>query len=451
MTTYVCRGCVTERFLQDTLDFEVEDECSICGFETDVIAFDELVETCETALHASFQYVRQPLSVELYNRPCVGEHLHHVLDRMLGCSEELMMAIAEVLLESWSDWDDDDPHFTEGVTPTSEMSSTWFEMERSLRDEARFVNPTAARVLEEVFGGIEQLNIGGAASTILTIAPGQPLDRFQRARVFSNDEGVADALSHPERFLGPPPPGVGAAGRMNAKGVSVFYGATDIETAIAEVRPPVGSEVLVATFKVTRPLRLLNLAALSEIRPNRDLSYFQPQRMEQAQRCAFLAELREQLLLPVMPESVDQGYLITQAIADFLSTHPTLNLDGIYFPSIQVSKLKDDLEGHNVILFNKASGVHNCEEVHAACHVNLWDCDADGRYFTPEFWPEDQSAGEAADVFTFDMPTRRHQPALELIRSEIMIHKVRGVVFDTLGTSVHYHGHADADQAEVAF
>lgn len=196
---------------------------------------------------------------------------------------------------------------------------------------------------------------------------------------------VLRKLSHPERFLGPPPPGKGAAGRMNARGVSVFDGATDLQTAIAEVRPPVGSQVLVATFKVTRPLRLLNLAALSKIRPDRDLSYFQPQRIDQAQRCAFLAELREQLLLPVMPESVDQGYLITQAIADFLSTHPTLNIDGIYFPSIQVSKQEDDAKGYNVILFNKASGVRKCEPAHGACHVNLWDGDEEGSYFSPNF------------------------------------------------------------------
>ena len=46
-------------------------------------------------------------------------------------------------------------------------------------------------------------------------------------------------------------------GRMNAAGISVFYGATDDETAIAGVRPPVGSWVATATFEVIRPLRLL--------------------------------------------------------------------------------------------------------------------------------------------------------------------------------------------------
>lgn len=79
-------------------------------------------------------------------------------------------------------------------------------MERSLRDEARFVNPTAACVLEQVFGGIEQLNIGHSASAIITIGPGCSFDRILRARVFPNDSAVSEALSHPERIRPGIPP-----------------------------------------------------------------------------------------------------------------------------------------------------------------------------------------------------------------------------------------------------
>lgn len=39
---------------------------------------------------------------------------------------------------------------------------------------------------------------------------------------------------------------------MNARGVSVFYGANDPTAAIAEVRPPVGSQVAVAQFEIIR-------------------------------------------------------------------------------------------------------------------------------------------------------------------------------------------------------
>lgn len=439
MTSYVCRDCVAESYLQDALDFSEEEECSFCGYEVNVLDLEELVDDCDTALFASFRYVSQPASVLIYDRDPFGEHLHEVLYRMLGCSEDLMMAIAEELVDRWSDGEDSDPHFNEGSSPTSEMSSAWEEMERSLQDEARFVNPTAARVLEQVFGGIEQLHDGGA-SAIVTIGPGRSIDCFKRARVFPSHGAVAEALSHPELHLGPPPPGKGSAGRMNAKGVSVFYGATNEQTAIAEVRPPVGSQVVTATFKVTRELRLLNLDALNQIRPDRALSYFQSSRLEQGQRCAFLAELRDQLLLPVMPEMVDQGYLITQAVADFLSTHPKLNIDGILFPSIQVSQHGDAPAGDNVILFKKASGVHRCEKEHAASQVSLWDSDEDGMYYTPEFWPASEQPQDHMDDFGPSMQSRRYEPALELIRSEISVHQVKGVLFDTKETKVDYHG-----------
>jgi hypothetical protein len=68
----------------------------------------------------------------------------------------------------------------------------------------------------------------------------------------------------PDRHLGSPPSGAAAAGRMNARGISVFYGANDPRVALAEVRPPVGSRVAVARFEIIRPLRLLDLTALSD-------------------------------------------------------------------------------------------------------------------------------------------------------------------------------------------
>ena len=43
---------------------------------------------------------------------------------------------------------------------------------------------------------------------------------------------------------------------MNAKGISTFYGATNEDIALAEVRPPVGSQVAIARFDIIRPLLL---------------------------------------------------------------------------------------------------------------------------------------------------------------------------------------------------
>lgn len=60
-----------------------------------------------------------------------------------------------------------------------------------------------------------------------------------RARVFQSEDKLEMAMCRPDLQLGSPPALVAAAGRMNARGISVFYGANDPKAAIAEVRPPV--------------------------------------------------------------------------------------------------------------------------------------------------------------------------------------------------------------------
>ena len=57
-----------------------------------------------------------------------------------------------------------------------------------------------------------------------------------------------------------------AAGRMNARGISVFYGANDPLVALSEVRPPVGARVAIARFEIIRPIKLLDLTARARVR-----------------------------------------------------------------------------------------------------------------------------------------------------------------------------------------
>ncbi|MDX7018912.1 RES family NAD+ phosphorylase, partial [Klebsiella aerogenes] len=63
---------------------------------------------------------------------------------------------------------------------------------------------------------------------------------------------------------------------MNAKGISVFYGATSKTNAVSEVRPPVGSFVVVSEFRVLRPVRLLDLTVLGRVAVN-GVSRFDPE------------------------------------------------------------------------------------------------------------------------------------------------------------------------------
>lgn len=139
------------------------------------------------------------------------------------------------------------------------------------------------------------------------------------------------------------------AGQMNAQGISVFYGATKADAAIAEVRPLVGSRVVVARLDITRQLRLLDLTAVNNV--HEEGSIFDPSVKERLHRAEFLRSLGARMARPVMPDDEGIDYLPTQAVADFLATANDPRLDGIIFPSVQVE------DGYNVVLFHESARV----------------------------------------------------------------------------------------------
>jgi len=167
---------------------------------------------------------------------------------------------------------------------------------------------------------------------------------------------------------------------MNARGISVFYGATDAGVAIAEVRPPVGSKAAVARFVIIRPLRLLDLTALEKVHDRG--SIFDPSLKNRLERAAFLQSLGLRITRPVMPDDEAFDYLATQAIADFLATENEPRLDGIIFQSAQ-SK-----EGRNVVLFHKAARIEAMEFPKGT------EFKAHRGYGTEDGWETDYSVSE---------------------------------------------------------
>lgn len=184
--------------------------------------------------------------------------------------------------------------------------------------------------------------------------------RRAAARVFQSLEKLEEALKRPDFHLGPPPANLASAGRMNALGLAVFYGATHADVAIAEGRPPVASHVLVGRFEVIRPLKLLDVEA------------------------SFLAHLRKQITLPVMPDDEPLEYLVRQAIADYLANLAGPVVDGLVYRSIQHDKGKN-----NIVLFHKAARVRPLDippKTYISAHA--FSTDEDGPYPEREFVPK---------------------------------------------------------------
>lgn len=166
---------------------------------------------------------------------------------------------------------------------------------------------------------------------------------------YDSAENLEEALCRPDKHLGTPPARFASAGRMNARGIAVFYGASEEGVALAEVRPPVGSKVAVARFDLTRPLRLLDLTAIDGVKDGG--SIFDPTLRQRLERVAFLRTLGERMSRPVMPDDEAFDYLATQAVADFLATENEPQLDGIVFASAQA------MTGRNVVLFREAARI----------------------------------------------------------------------------------------------
>ncbi|WP_448816272.1 hypothetical protein, partial [Bacillus safensis] len=72
-------------------------------------------------------------------------------------------------------------------------------MERSLREEARLVNPAVVETLARVFGGIHDDRTEDGRGAILEVGPDRNIHTLFRARVFETEQAMERALEHPER------------------------------------------------------------------------------------------------------------------------------------------------------------------------------------------------------------------------------------------------------------
>ena len=233
---------------------------------------------------------------------------------------------------------------------------------------------------------------------------------------------------------------------MNAQGISVFYGATKADVAIAEVRPPVGSRVAVARFDIIRRLRLLDLTATDDV--HEEGSIFDPSFKERLHRAEFLRSLRRRMARPVMPDDEGIDYLPTQAVADFLANANDPKLNGIIFPSVQVQ------EGYNVVLFHesakvaKESMIEGTKLEASTGHDSEdgWEIDYSVSEIIPSTKPSIADGEDQGFLGNFlhynrqqDLDDDYRQTTLRLSNASVEVHHVAWVKISTVPHPVHRH------------
>ncbi|HQC97284.1 MAG TPA: RES domain-containing protein [Aquabacterium sp.] len=370
----ICCECVSEAFLSQQIEKEGEaGECSYCGETLACISIEELADRIETAF--ADHYVRTANYPDSWQERAMadressyvwereGQPVHDAVEEAASIPSEAAADVLEILDNRHGDFDSaamgeetefsGETYYEEKGASAQGWHEEWRNFEQSLKTEARFFSRSAAELLGRVFGQVDTLKTRPRHPLVVEVGPGRKLTHLYRARVFQSEARLEEALCRPDLHLGSPPARLASAGRMNARGISVFYGATNAGVAIAEVRPPVGSKVAIAKFEITRRLRLLDLTALDGVRDSG--SIFDPSLKGRLERAAFLRTLGERMTRPVMPDDEAFDYLATQAVADFLATENEPRLDGIIFGSAQAKT------GRNVVLFHKAARVEEMQ------------------------------------------------------------------------------------------
>ncbi|HEJ1089787.1 TPA: RES domain-containing protein [Serratia marcescens] len=435
----VCHGCIGESYVKSFVqrNGDVNGKCEYCRSRKKSIPLVDVAGM----MHSVFLNFYYPITDdECYYSGRNGDSADQIISDELGLdSEDLTSDILEILK---SEFDSSSPDeyslydydflYANVNYDSGELDVAWDKMLDSLKSESRYFNKGVKIFLDNLFSDIESYKIAKDKSPVDEI---KEQTKFYRARVFESYDLAEKSLKNPEREFGPPPSNVARSGRMNAAGIPVFYGASSPDIAIAEVRPAVGSFVIVAPFVAMRPLRVLNISAMDMI-SNGEQSKFNPDTLTRQQKTSFLKTLSKKLTIPVVGKNPDSEYLITQAVAEYLSITDKFSLDGITFRSTQVNKKRQNKsEYYNIVLFNKSSKVFESDNSGLTYRTEIWENVEDEYFmFSPKIRRVERKVKRSFlnNRYSFNV----NDSVLKLKADEMTFHSIRGVVFQTKKTLI---------------
>ena len=439
-STCICHQCIGEMFLRNELAQQGNTvSCKFCGETQAGLTLEDLAERIHTAVSDHFDLTSdQPSDGYDYFLDSEGrwERRGDPAKDVIAEIGRLEIEVAEEVTEFLSarygyralrEEGREDPYGSEAMYETAGprdeiFHRKWADYCREVQSESRFFSLKAESLLKDIFGDLNTHQTVSGLPVIREIGPGTDTPFVWRARLAEKDDQIIEILKSPARRVSSPPTRKAKGGRMNAWGISVFYGAFDKKTCVAEVRPPVGSKVVVAKFLPLRTLRLLDFDALAEIDDSG--SYFDPGYAERRGRASFFDWLVTEISRPVMRDEEEFEHIPTQAMAEYLASRVFPRLDGIIYRSTQVGG-----RNQNLVLFKHASRVElkdvpPRDRVEVYLH-SVWDDEItvferdEPSTTSPAFFGDDEEFGREVD------------PALRLEPSKVL-------VLDITGTDYNY-------------
>lgn len=280
--------------------------------------------------------------------------------------DRVVTALAEALIESDDYWPPDgedafyilDGSYVENDASYEEHSQTWRNFRREILHEQRFFSQKALGRLREIFEGLHLLRDDSNSPAVYILEPGDEAVQIYRARKGNSIEERERIVQDPAKQLGPPPEKLRRAGRMNPSGIVAFYGAFDLNTCVAELRPAVGETVISAKFQLTRPIMVLDTTKFSG-RPEA-INIFAQTHVTRMRLWKFMTTFMNEIARPCLPNDEHLDYVPTQVVSEYL-THlhkfkrgdKEMTIDAIIYRSAQNGN------GNNIAIFGGAAVVEN--------------------------------------------------------------------------------------------
>lgn len=301
-----------------------------------------------------------------YNGEQRGDPLDHLIGEITLAEDDLASkAVSDALIEDEICWPQDgeepfyasDQNYVRHDHVFDHHGNLWDTFVRSISHDQRFFNTRARELIAEIFDGLQYQRDNARRSPIYRIEPGTPEATFFRARQANSDGDIDRIQKMPHKELGPPPKRQRRPGRMNPAGIGCFYGAYELSTCVAELRPIVGSVVIGAKFDLTRPIYVLDTTRFEA--PMRPLSVFSKDYLKRVEQWSFMNTFAREIARPISPSDEHLDYIPTQAVAEYFLHHHSFKRDGlpakiegIIFQSAQLPPNK------NIVLLGDAALVH---------------------------------------------------------------------------------------------
>ena len=359
----MCHACIGDKLLAEQVEREgTREECTYCRATKTALTLADLSDRIHRVLEEHFKLTPQDDLPEPFRQG--SDDAATVIKKVAGLGQDIAADVREYLFNTRGRTvnvaaGEENPYshgmlYDEREADTSDLRSVWWGFKEEVHSRARFFGATSEATLEKMFKDLASLRTLKGSSVVREIGPGGMDSSFWRARTAHSESEIKSILGTLSSQLGPPPSDKATAGRMNAEGIPVFYGALEEGTCVSEVRAPVGSFVVLVKFDLLNQIRILDLNALSIVYS--DFSHFDPNYIEKRSRERFLKELVAEMSKPVMPHEEAREYIATQIVSEYLANRVEPRLHGIIFNSVQTGG-----GGHNIVLFNGASSVETHE------------------------------------------------------------------------------------------